>query len=145
MKRKVLSLLLCLAMLLTVMQFSVAVALAETEETQTIIETSTTDTVPDSSKPEEFVINNNAAETSPNEANPQSTEEPVLVYVPLDNRPVNVDRVFYEAEAAGFKVVMPDEDLYATRLDGQPLNANGTQFGDSRKLMDWILAMDQTT
>jgi|GEM_PF-1491829 len=146
MKRKVLSLLLCLSMLLTVMQFSVAVALADTVENNTVIETTTADTVPGSSNPEEFVINNDTAvETSPIEVNPQSTEEPVLAYVPLDNRSVNVDRVFYEAEAAGFKVVMPDEDLYATRLDGQPLNSNGTQFGDSQKLMDWILAMDQST
>lgn len=71
--------------------------------------------------------------------------EPVLAYVPLDNRTVNTDRVVYEAESAGFAVRMPDEDLYATRLDGQPLNSNGTQFGDSEKLLDWILEMDKTT
>ena len=71
--------------------------------------------------------------------------EPILAYVPLDNRTVNVDRVVYEAESAGFQVMMPDEDLYATRLDGQPLNSNGTQFGDSQKLMDWITEMDKKT
>lgn len=71
--------------------------------------------------------------------------EPILAYVPLDNRPVNVDRVIYEAESAGFKVVMPDADLYTTRLDGQPLNSNGTQYGDSKKLMEWIQSMDKQT
>lgn len=71
--------------------------------------------------------------------------EPILAYVPLDNRPVNVDRVIYEAESAGFKVMMPDEDLYATRLDGQPLNSNGTPYGDSEKLMEWITEMDKQT
>ncbi|MHC1724316.1 MAG: DUF4127 family protein [Aminipila sp.] len=74
-----------------------------------------------------------------------SEVEPILAYVPLDNRPVNVDRVIYEAESAGFNVMMPDEDLYATRLDGQPLNSNGTAYGDSEKLMDWITEMDKRT
>jgi hypothetical protein len=73
------------------------------------------------------------------------SNEPILAYVPLDNRPVNVDRVIYEAESAGFTVKMPDEDLYATRLDGQPRNSNGTQFGDGRKLLDWLLEMDKST
>ena len=68
-----------------------------------------------------------------------------MAYAPLDNRPVNVDRVVYEAESAGFTVEMPDEDCYATRLDGQPLNSNGTQYGDSKKLMDWIQKMDAST
>jgi len=75
----------------------------------------------------------------------QKTDEPILAYVPLDNRTVNVDRVVYEAESAGFSVMMPDEDLYATRLDGQPLNSNGTQFGDSEKLLNWVLEMDKHT
>lgn len=74
-----------------------------------------------------------------------SEKEPILAYVPLDNRPVNVDRVIYEAESAGFKVMMPGADLYTTRLDGQPLNANGTQHGDSQKLMEWIQSMDEQT
>ncbi|MBP1760615.1 MAG: hypothetical protein H6Q64_157 [Firmicutes bacterium] len=145
MKRKFLSLFLCLTMLLTVMQFSAVVALADTEENNVVIETTSTDNEIDSVGPEETVPANIAEQALPTETNPESAAEPVLAYVPLDNRPVNVDRVFYEAEAAGFEVVMPDEDLYATRLDGQPFNANGTQFGDSQKLMDWILAMDQTT
>jgi|GEM_PF-511607 len=75
------------------------------------------------------------------EAAPEE-EVPTLVYVPLDNRTVNVDRVVYEAESAGFRVVMPDEDLYATRLDGQPRNSNGTGFGDGKALLAWIQKMD---
>jgi hypothetical protein len=107
MKKKVLSLLLYLSMLLTIMQFSAAVALADTEENQAVIETTTTDIDPDSANPKEPGTSNTADEASPTETNPQSSQDPVLAYVPLDNRPVNVDRVFYEAEAAGFKVVMP--------------------------------------
>lgn len=44
-----------------------------------------------------------------------------LAYIPLDDRPVNVDRVIYLAESGGFEVLMPDADLYSTKLDG-----NGT-------------------
>lgn len=55
-----------------------------------------------------------------------------------------MDRVVYEAESAGFTVKMPDEDMYATRLDGQPRNSNGTQFGDSGRLLDWILETDKS-
>jgi len=149
MKRKTLSLLLCLALLLTMMPFSAAVVLADTVENQTTIETTTdTSTVnnePDSANPGDPVTSNTADEASPAETNLPNAAEPVLAYVPLDNRPVNVDRVIYEAEAAGFKVVIPEEDLYATRLDGQPLNTNETPYGDSRKLLDWILAMDEST
>jgi predicted RNA-binding protein Jag len=91
------------------------------------------------------VLGDTQEEISVGETNRESTGEPILAYVPLDNRPVNVDRVIYEAESAGFTVMMPDEDLYATRLDGQPLNSNGTQFGDSQKLLDWIVEMDKST
>lgn len=118
MKRKALSLLLCMTMILTMMPIS---ALADTKK-----EISAGGTVQDQIKTE-------------------SGGEPILAYVPLDNRSVNVDRVIYEAGSAGFKVVMPDEDLYTTRLDGQPLNSNGTQYGDSDKLLDWILEQDKAT
>lgn len=68
-----------------------------------------------------------------------------MAYIPLDNRPVNVDRVIYEAESAGFTVLMPDEDLYSTKLDGQPKNSNGTQYGDTKKLVEWIESVDDKT
>ncbi|QHI72964.1 DUF4127 family protein [Aminipila terrae] len=112
MRAKILSLLLCITMVLTISQGSMVTAWADTTKV-------------DTAKTEE--------------------KEPILAYVPLDNRPVNVDRVIYEAESAGFKVMMPDADLYATRLDGQPLNSNGTAYGDSEKLMEWITEMDKKT
>lgn len=107
MRKKFISLLLCIAMALTMVQGATITALADTTKS--------------------------------------SKAEPILAYVPLDNRPVNVDRVIYEAESAGFNVMMPDEDLYATRLDGQPLNSNGTAYGDSEKLLEWITEMDKKT
>ena len=36
-------------------------------------------------------------------------------------------------------VLLPPEDLYATRLDGQTTNANGTQYGDTHALLQWVL------
>ncbi len=120
MKRKAISILLSMTMLLTMMPGLTVNAWADTAaETE-------------------------AGEPAAADAG-QGKTEPVLAYVPLDNRTVNVDRVVYEAESAGFTVRMPDEDLYATRLDGQPRNSNGTPFGDSQKLLDWILEMDKST
>ncbi|HWQ79669.1 MAG TPA: DUF4127 family protein [Anaerovoracaceae bacterium] len=127
MKRKVLSILLCASMALTMTPCFTTGAWAAAEEETPAEETAMKDDEPDIS------------------GSDRPSNEPVLAYVPLDNRPVNVDRVVYEAESAGFTVKMPDEDLYATRLDGQPRNSNGTQSGDSQKLLDWILEMDKST
>lgn len=55
---------------------------------------------------------------------------PVIAYVPLDDRPDNAERVVYLAESLGYELAMPERDLYRTRLDGQPPNENGTQYGD---------------
>ncbi len=75
------------------------------------------------------------------------TEEPpaegnVIAYVPLDDRPDNVERVVYLAESLGYVLEMPEADLYRTRLDGQPLNENGTQHGDMAALYEWVLEQE---
>jgi hypothetical protein len=67
----------------------------------------------------------------------------VIAYVPLDDRPDNVERVEYLAESLGYTVKMPDTDLYATRLDGQPRNSNGTQYGDRGALYEWVLSQEK--
>ncbi len=66
-----------------------------------------------------------------------------IAYVPLDDRPDNVERVVYLAEAAGYRVVFPDADLYTTRLDGQDKNENGTQCGDRGALLEWVRQADE--
>lgn len=66
-----------------------------------------------------------------------------IAYVPLDDRPDNVERVVYLAEAAGYRVVFPDAELYSTRLDGQGKNANGTQCGDRGALLEWVRQADE--
>lgn len=65
-----------------------------------------------------------------------------IAYVPLDDRPVNVTRVEYLAESAGFTLKTPPRDLFKTCLDNQPLNQNGTQHGDIEGLLDWVEEVD---
>ncbi len=65
-----------------------------------------------------------------------------IAYIPLDNRPVNTARAELLAKAAGFTLLMPEEDLFRTALDGQPKNANGTQYGDGTALLRWLEKTD---
>ena len=62
-----------------------------------------------------------------------------IVYIPLDDRPLNLRRVQQLADSLDLQLILPDTDLYATKLDGQPKNANGTQFGDRGALMAWLM------
>lgn len=66
-----------------------------------------------------------------------------IAYVPLDDRPDNAERVKYLANSLGYGLLMPEEDWYQTKLDGQPLNANGTQYGDRAKLYEWVLQQEE--
>ena len=69
---------------------------------------------------------------------------PVVAYVPLDDRPDNVERVEYLARSLGYDLQMPQADDYRTRLQGQPLNENGTQYGDRADLYEWVLAQEES-
>lgn len=71
---------------------------------------------------------------------PAEDSAPAIAYVPLDDRPDNVERVVYLAESLGYTLLMPETDDYRTRLSGQPLNENGTQSGDRADLYEWVLA-----
>lgn len=62
----------------------------------------------------------------------------VVAYVPMDDRPVNIDRVEYLAESLDYTLVMPDADLYKTHLDNQEVNSNGTQYGDRNAILQWL-------
>ena len=85
-------------------------------------------------------------ESGPEAAPPEEeTEDPwadTIAYVPIDDRPDNVQRVVWLAESAGYRVVIPDQDLFSTRLDGQPPNENGTQYGDRAALLEWVCQAD---
>ena len=82
-----------------------------------------------------------AQRTEPAEEEPTAEGE-VIAYVPLDDRPDNEERVIYLAESLGYTLEMPERDLYHTALNDQPLNANGTQYGDRGALYEWVLAQE---
>ena len=77
--------------------------------------------------------------TEPADQESAPLDEPEIAYVPLDDRPDNVERVVYLADSLGYELSMPERDDYRTALDGQPLNENGTQSGDRGDLFRWVL------
>lgn len=83
-----------------------------------------------------------AVRTEPVDQESASADEPVIAYVPLDDRPDNVERVVYLADSLGYELHMPEADDYRTRLQDQPLNENGTQYGDRGDLYEWVLAQE---
>lgn len=83
-----------------------------------------------------------AVRTEPVDQESAPADEPVIAYVPLDDRPDNVERVVYLADSLGYELRMPEADDYRTRLQDQPLNENGTQYGDRGDLYEWVLAQE---
>ena len=62
-----------------------------------------------------------------------------VLYIPLDNRPFHYDRMILMAESLEMTLLMPEEDLFSTKLDGQKPNANGTQYGDRALLLQFLM------
>lgn len=83
-----------------------------------------------------------AVRTEPVDQESAPTDEPVIAYVPLDDRPDNVERAVYLVDSLGYELAMPEADDYRTRLQDQPLNENGTQYGDRADLYEWVLAQE---
>ena len=73
---------------------------------------------------------------------PDGKVQPVVAYIPLDDRPVNVERIEYLAASAGITLLMPESPLFATRLDGQPQNSGG-QIGDRKALLEWLKSVER--
>lgn len=61
-----------------------------------------------------------------------------IAYVPLDDRPDNVERVEYLAESLGYALAMPEKVLYRTALDHQPKNFDSLQRGEPWSLFTWV-------
>lgn len=75
------------------------------------------------------------------EAEPLSAQPPVaqpVVYIPLDDRPVNGQRVTDLLLSLGYDPLMPSLDWTHTALDGQAKNTNGRQYGDRGSLLTWL-------
>ena len=66
-----------------------------------------------------------------------------IAYIPIDDRPVNTDRVIYLAGSAGYELLMPEADLYSTKLDGNGTNSNGTKYGNREELIKWLKETDK--
>ena len=67
-----------------------------------------------------------------------------VAYIPIDNRPVNQERVQYLAQSAGIELLMPKEDLYRTALDNMEPNSDGSTVGNREQLCEWLLEADKT-
>ncbi len=59
-----------------------------------------------------------------------------ILYVPIDDRPINLERVQYQAEAAGFEIVMPPADMITTRVDKE--HEGKSDQGDPKRLYEWL-------
>lgn len=79
----------------------------------------------------------------PTKAPEEKTEGDTVALIPLDDRPDNVECAEYIAQMVGYNIVIPDEDLYSTKLNNQPLNSNGTQYGDRAALYEWLLQQEK--
>ena len=63
----------------------------------------------------------------------------VITYIPLDDRPVNVDRVQYLAGMAGYDLVMPNEAYYSTFVSSEKDKAKA---GNPKKLAEFLLKQE---
>lgn len=69
-----------------------------------------------------------------------------VLYVPLDDRPVNLDDVIVQGRAAGIHVITPDAACIKNRLDSQKTASGGTllttsspAYGDTAAIRQFVL------
>ena len=77
--------------------------------------------------------------TEPLDQESAQADAPEIAYVPLDDRPDNVERVVYLAESLGYRLALPNLPDYHTALDGQPKNYDSLQCGNPWSLYTWVL------
>ncbi len=63
----------------------------------------------------------------------------VITYIPLDDRPVNVERVQYLADMAGYKLAMPNKAYYSTVPN---FDKEKTKAGNPKKLAEFLLRQE---
>lgn len=61
-----------------------------------------------------------------------------VIYIPLDNRPINDLQVRLLARSLGMELLMPEESLYASAINGA-VTAAGLQYGDRAALLAWLM------
>lgn len=62
-----------------------------------------------------------------------------VLYIPLDNRPINDLQVQLLAKSLNIELIMPDEGIYATTLNGA-VNDAGLQYGDRNAVFEWLMS-----
>ena len=78
------------------------------------------------------------ADSSAPAAKVRTPDNGTIAYVPLDDRPVNTDRVVYLANSLGYRVAMPKSSWYHTCLDKQDSNPGGLRYGNRAALLEWV-------
>ena len=61
-----------------------------------------------------------------------------VVYIPLDNRPCNYERVKLGGEAMGLELIMPPKSLVATKLDNQMFEGDVSNVGNRNEILNWL-------
>ena len=62
-----------------------------------------------------------------------------MVYIPLDNRPVNIDRAQYLAQASGIELIVPDLEYYSNTLNNDAdTTTNCSDQGNPEELLNWL-------
>ncbi len=74
---------------------------------------------------------------------PRDDAKVVIAYIPIDDRPVSVDRVKYLAGSADFELRMPDSNSYATVMDAMA-SADTAHGGDPKALLDWLKSQEES-
>lgn len=71
---------------------------------------------------------------------PEVQTEPAfnVIYIPLDNRPINDEQVRMLAKSLRINLMMPDVGVYATKLNGA-VNDAGLQYGDRAAILEWLM------
>ncbi len=59
-----------------------------------------------------------------------------ILYVPIDDRPINLERVQYQAEAAGFTIVTPPAEYITTKID--TYKEGKSDQGNPKDLYTWL-------
>lgn len=62
-----------------------------------------------------------------------------VLFIPLDDRPISYDRTVLMAQSLEIQLLVPEEDWFSTKLDGQITNQNGTQYGDRGRLLQYVM------
>ena len=78
-------------------------------------------------------------------------KDDVIAYIPLDDRPVNTDRVQYLADSIGYKLELPKEEYYKTTIDAasnltkEEISnpSNTSQTGNPKELANFLIEMEE--